>query len=69
MADEIRVGDKIRDNDPRMRGRVLTVVEVLPERVLARWYARPSRILRRRIYTDDKPRRTGFSLVREVSRG
>ena len=61
---ELKVGDKIKDNDPRMSDRVLEIIEVLPNGVRAvnsvgkvRWY------LRKAIHTDGKPRRTGFSLV------
>ncbi len=64
---ELKVGDRIKDNDPRMRhDRVLTILELLPNGV----YAEDSRgrvypILLRRIYTDGKPRRSGFSLCEE----
>lgn len=63
----LRVGDRIRDNDPRMTGnRVLTITEVLPNRVAARdLMGRSFYILRRRIFTDGKPRRSGFDLVKE----
>lgn len=63
---ELKVGDKLRDNDPRMQHRsLLTIVRILPNGVLAddlsgRCFA----LLRRRIHTDGKPRRGGFDLVR-----
>ena len=69
--DALKVGDRIKDNDPRMYSgnRVLSIVEIHPEHVLAKQergpYYGPYRIQRKRIYTDDKPRRSGFSVVRE----
>jgi hypothetical protein len=65
MSREIRVGDRIRDNDPRMGDRVLEVWSTLGDtRILARdRIGARYRILRRRIYTDGKPRKSGFSLI------
>jgi hypothetical protein len=65
MSREIRVGDRIRDNDPRMGDRVLEVWSLVgDDRVLARdRIGSRYRILRRRIYTDGRPRKSGFSLV------
>ena len=65
MSREIRVGDRIRDNDPRMGDRVLEVWSILGDtHVLARdRIGARYRILRRRIYTDGRPRKSGFSLV------
>lgn len=62
---EIAVGDRIKDNDPRVGyGRELTVVEVLPYGVAAKDRSgRVFTILLRRIYTDGKPRRNGFDLL------
>lgn len=62
---ELKVGDRIRDNDPRMKGRVLRVtfvgavtgIQAEDSIGRLRWYD-PERI-----HTDGKPRRTGFSLV------
>jgi len=64
--DELKVGDKIKDNDPRVNyGRVLAIIQVLPFAVYAKDKGnRVFRILSRRIYTDGKPRRNGFDLVR-----
>jgi hypothetical protein len=64
MSEELKVGDKIKDNDPRSSYRVLTITEILPNGVRAAFAGRLSTILRRRIYTDGKPRRSGFSLLR-----
>ena len=66
MTTEIKPGDTIRDNDPREDGRVLTVEHV--EGGYAHCYRTPqsthrTRIRLDRIYTDDKPRRSGFSLT------
>jgi hypothetical protein len=66
MTQELKVGDRIKDNDPRMPHRVLNITEILPNGVLAKDSMGNVRAyLRRRIYTDDKPRRTGFSLIRK----
>ena len=70
---ELKVGDIIRDNDPRlMRERRLKVTAVIdreggrPASVAAEDIDTRGgfRIARKRIHTDDKPRRTGFSVVR-----
>ncbi len=69
MSTEPKVGDRIKDNDPRMSShRVLTIIEMLPEHVMAEeseWPLRRAfRIARKRIHTDGKPRRSGFDLLR-----
>ena len=66
MTTEIKPGDKIRDNDPREDGRTLTVEHIADG--YAHCYRSPqsthrTRIRLDRIYTDDKPRRSGFSLT------
>ena len=62
--DDLKVGDKIRDNDPRMGNRVLTIVEIFPNGVAALdARGRMFTYLRRRIHTDGKPRVGGFSKV------
>lgn len=63
MSTELRVGDKIKDNDPRSSHRILTITGLLPNGVEAVFAGRVVRILRRRIYTDGKQRRSGFSLL------
>jgi hypothetical protein len=69
---ELKVGDRIKDNDPRMLNRVLTVTRIwwplsgdpLEAKAIADdGVGRPYPILLRRIYTDGKPRKSGFSLV------
>lgn len=60
---QIKSGDKLRDNDPRMPNRVLTVIGVFPKKVAALSpVGREVTISLSRIYTDGKARRTGFSL-------
>ncbi|MBA3622918.1 MAG: hypothetical protein H0W48_00310 [Methylibium sp.] len=64
---ELKVGDRIKDNDPREPNRILRIAEVLPNVVFAsRNGRRPYvSILRRRIYTDGKPRRSGLSRIED----
>lgn len=64
-------GDILRDNDPRMYGRKLTVVKppVMTHRGLERLQAKDSGghlfwIAAKRIHADGKPRRSGFTLER-----
>jgi len=61
----VSVGDKIKDNDPRMGTRVLTIVRMNDTYVFAANYtgSREYRIKITRIYTDGKPRRSGFSKI------
>ena len=66
----LRVGDLIRDNDPRTPGRVLRVVDMDFDRfpilhvvACADGYWRRVRIRLDRIHTDGRPRRSGWSLV------
>lgn len=68
MSDrQLKVGDRLADNNPRMTWRrVLTVTEVLPNGVRAKDGAGKERLyLLKRIHTDGKPRRSGLSLVQE----
>jgi len=68
VNDELNVGDLIRDNDPRMRGRVLTITHILPNGVAAKDGIGKTRLyLRNRIHTDGKPRRGGFDLIRAAA--
>ena len=63
----MKVGDVIADNDPRMRGRMLTVREICTDGryVYADDGHRKAlfRISAKRIHADGKPRRTGFRLI------
>ena len=65
---ELKVGDKLRDQDPRMSHRAqLTITHILPNGVQAQTgRGQAVRILLRSIYTDGKPRRSGFALMRDA---
>jgi len=65
----IQIGDKLKDNDPRMgSNRVLVVTGVLPDRVVSvDSMGHKRRILLRRIFDDGKPRKSGFTFVREAT--
>ena len=63
----MKVGDRIKDNDPRMGGRVLTICMVANSGDYVR--ARDSigferMYMAKRIHSDGKPRRTGFDLLK-----
>ena len=62
----LKVGDVIRDNDPRKTTRApLRVLEIDATHARCRSrYSLMVRISLLRIHTDDKPRRSGFSVVR-----
>jgi hypothetical protein len=61
----LKAGDVIKDNDPRMKDRKLTVIAVGDDHAIcdAPLKARVS-ISLKRIFDDGKTRRTGFSVVR-----
>lgn len=68
---DIKVGDQLKDNDPRSSHRVLTVTslglvtEMGSQNVRAKGKAGPEvSISTSRIHCDGKPRRSGFDLVR-----
>jgi len=66
MTRELKVGDRIKDNDPRMGGRVLTIcaVALSGDYVRARDSIGFERMyMTSRIYMDSKPRRRGFTLL------
>jgi len=61
---ELKAGMKLKDNDVRMGERILTIESVMPNGVSAKSPAgRVVTILRRRIFTDGKPRKSGFDLL------
>lgn len=61
---EFQPGDKLVDNDPRMRGRTLTVIESLPNGVSAKdGTGRVRLYLSHRLFTDGKPRKYGYNKV------
>lgn len=67
----LAVADTIRDNDPRMPGRTLRIVDFEADEndsrkvraVCTSGRGRDVRILVSRIFMDDKPRRSGWTLV------
>jgi len=71
-SEMLKVGDKLKDNDPRMAGRFLTITAIGvvgiygAESVRAKSHASGQEvsISTRRIHTDGKPRRSGFDLVK-----
>ena len=70
----MKIGDKLKDNDPRMANRVLTITAIGvvntsgAESVRAKGRGGPEvRISTKRIFTDGKRRRYGFDLV--IARG
>lgn len=77
MANTINPGDRIKDNDPRMGDRVLTVLRITPAGPFGghQWAVcahplfrgREIRIRPDRIHTDGKPRRTGFTLLESAN--
>lgn len=71
MTPTIRIGDVIRDNDPRMPGRFLVVKEVEATCVWAqatRGTGKFHRVSLKRIHTDGKPRKSGFDLLPRETR-
>ena len=64
----LRVGDRLKDNDPRMGSRYLRVTQIGISVVDAEHpiSKRVFTIAQSRIYTDGKPRRSGFSLLRDA---
>lgn len=59
----LRVGDRIKDNDPRMP-RELRIVRLDRSYVYAvTSFGKETRLLRGYVHTDGKPRKSGFSLV------
>ncbi len=66
---ELKIGDRIKDNDPRMCGRELRVFDILGDMVRAEGFGgRVAVLSRSRIFTDGKPRKSGFSLVDSAER-
>lgn len=62
----LKVGDRIKDNDPRMTGRVLRVLEIWPTHIKAvASYCRPVTIRIDRIYPAGSARKSGFTVIEE----
>ena len=60
----MNVGQKIKDNDPRVGNRVLKIIDFDGDYVIAKQGNLHSvRIRADRIYSDGKPRRSGFALL------
>jgi hypothetical protein len=64
--EDLNVGDMLKDNDPRKQARpALTITEVLPNGVVAETGdGRRVTLLRNRIHSDGKARRSGYTLFR-----
>jgi hypothetical protein len=68
-AFSVRVGMKVKHNDPRMSHRGLYEIASITDgratllRNSGDWFT----IALKRIHADDKPRRTGWSVVRDAS--
>jgi hypothetical protein len=66
MQRELKIGDRIRDNDPRRPNRELEIVELLADGIKAKdKNGRVFGIQRRRIHADGKARTRGFALLGE----
>lgn len=64
----IKVGSRLRDNDPRMRGRTVEIVELRPNGVIAKDASgREREYLSHRIFVDNKARKYGMNLVYTLS--
>lgn len=59
----LQPGMKIRDNDPRVGLRILTIDRISGKKAQCSDKSRSVIIRVDRIHTDGKPRRSGFSLV------
>lgn len=64
----IKVGSKIRDNDPRMKGRTLEIVKLYPNGIAAKDATGRVRIyLAHRVFVDNRARKYGMNLVYTLS--
>jgi hypothetical protein len=70
---ELKIGDVLVDNDPRVKGRTVKIVSVTDSQAVcepltqhpgARNMTRKVVVSRARIFDDDKPRRSGFTVRR-----
>jgi len=70
---EIKIGDELRDNDKRQKGRIVTVLDVVygvgPGQGFIYYHTgkRLATINIDRIFTDGKKRQRGFNLVPRAS--
>jgi hypothetical protein len=68
----MKIGDRIKDNDPRMPNRVLIITAIGVRtahgiesvRAKSPYHKQEFRISAKRIHTDGKPRRGGFDLLK-----
>ena len=66
--DGLSIGDRLQDNDPRMRKRTLTVVAITPEKVMAKDVGgRVFTYKRSRVFTDNRMRKSGISKLYHFS--
>lgn len=66
MTTTIKIGDKLRNNDPRKNGEIVTVTGVVRgsnEYVTYRAWTRKAKIACDRIFTDGKDRHQGYNLL------
>lgn len=64
---DLAVGQKLRDNDPRMEGRVIEIASLDEHSVVCKSGSRYVRVKRSRIHNDGKTRRTGFDLITDAA--
>lgn len=57
---ELKIGDRIKDNDWRMGKRELVIIELNDKYAICNSQIR---LMRERIFTDTKVRKTGFSRI------
>lgn len=61
---QLLLGDLLKDNDPRMGGRVLMVTSILPNGCIAvDTMGRKRAYLSKRIFLDGKERKYGFNVL------
>ena len=61
---EMKIGEKIKDNDPRVGKRILKIIDFDGDYVIAKQGDLHSvRIRKDRIYSDGKARKNGFTLI------
>jgi len=60
----LRVGDRIKDNDPRVHDKFRVIIAIVNGKATAEDQGHCVRISLSRIHLDGKPRRSGWSVVR-----
>jgi hypothetical protein len=63
---EIKIGDRLADNDPRMPNRVVTVKALWPKVFVEDIIGRRFAISPSRVFADGKTRHYGFNIIREA---